>query len=95
MSGGHGYSHVDSDRRYYAEGLQGLFSTRVGNNSILDTQIKNLTNRIADFKSVFDKNSNNADDEKLSEADAQENLQEAIESLMTSLQNMFEYYEGL
>ena len=95
MSGGQGYSHIGSDRQYYSEGLQGLFSAKIGKNSILDTQIENLANRITDFKKVFDGDSNNADDEKLSEADAQENLQEAVENLMSSLQNMFEYYEGL
>lgn len=95
MNGGYGYTHISSDRKYYSEGLQGLFSTNVGGNSVFDAQVKNLANRITDFKDVFDKNRKNADDEKLSEADARENLQNAVEKVITDLQDMVEYYEGL
>lgn len=95
MNGGYGYTHISSDRKYYSEGLQGLFSTNVGGSSVFDAQVKNLSDRIVDFKNVFDKNRKNADDEKLSEADARENLQNAVEKVITDLQDMVEYYEGL
>ena len=97
MQGGNSYSHFDNDRRYYTEGLQGLLSPNANLNgkSLFDIQIKDLSDRITDAKNIFDKDSSDADNEKLSEQAAFENLQEATTNIMDSLNKMIDYYDSL
>ena len=54
-----------------------------------------MRDRFKDAKAVFDGNSKNADNEKLSEQDALENLQEATENVLGTLQDAIKYYDSL
>lgn len=94
--GGSGYSHFDNQRRYYAEGLAGILSPTVdGGMSIFDMQLQSLQGRINDALDVIDGDSQDADDEKLSEQAAFENLQEATGAIMDNLNNIIDYYNSL
>jgi len=96
MQGGSGYSHFDNQRRYYAEGLAGILSPTVdGGMSVFDMQLQNLQGRINDALDVIDGDSQDADDEKLSEQAAFENLQEATGAIMDNLNNIVDYYNSL
>ena len=95
MQGGSGYTHLDNDRRYYSEGLANLFTPTANGASIFDIQQQSLSDRIADAKKVLDGNPSNADDEKLSEQAAFENLQEATENVLSTLQDAIKYYDSL
>ena len=95
MQGGSGYSHLGNQHRYYTEGLEGLLSPDQNGASVFDMQLQSLQDRIKDFKDVFDGNSQNADDEKLSEQAAFENLQEATKNIMGSLEKAIDYYDSL
>ena len=86
---------MDNDRRYYSEGLANLFTPTANGASIFDIQQQNLSDRIADAKEVLDGNPSNADDEKLSEQAAFENLQEATENVLSTLQDAIKYYDSL
>jgi chromosome segregation ATPase len=94
--GGSGYSHFNSERQYYEEGLSSLLSSKgPDQESVFDLQMKNLQERLKDAQDVFDGTPENADDEKLSEEAALENLQEATENLVDSLKTMTSYYDSL
>ena len=95
MQGGSDYSHLGNQHRYYAEGLEGLLSPGQSGVSIFDMQLQSLQDRIEDFKDIFDEDSQNADDEKLSEQAAFENLQEATKNIMGSLEKAVDYYDSL
>lgn len=95
MQGGSGYSHLGNQHRYYIEGLEGLLSPGQNGASVFDMQLQSLQDRIEDFKDVFDEDSQNADDEKLSEQAAFENLQEATKNIMGSLEKAIDYYDSL
>ena len=95
MEGGSGYSHFGNSRQYYTEGLENLFSTKSGGRSIFDLQLTSLQDRITDAQSVIDGNSSDADDEKLSEQAAFENLQEATGNILDTVKTAIEYYDSL
>ena len=95
MEGGSSYSHFGNSRRYYTEGLAELLSPTIGKRSIFETQVQNLQDRIKDVEDVFDNDHSDADKERLSEAAAQENLQEATENVLDTLKTMVEYYDSL
>ena len=58
-------------------------------------QLNNLKDRIKDAKDVLDNDSSNADDEKLSEQAAFENLKESTDSIVETLNQMVDYYDSL
>jgi len=98
--GGSGYSHFDNDRRFYSEGLSNLLSSTLNKNSIsvIDAEIKNLDKRIKDAEDVFDKSGKDgktADEEKLSQQAARENLREATDKVVDSLNDIIGYYDSL
>ena len=95
--GGEGYSHFKSDRQYFSEGLQEFFSSKSGINgqSNLNLSLDNLRGRLSDAENVFDKNPNNADSEKLKEAQALENLKEATELVSDNINTIVENYNSL
>lgn len=98
QQGGSSYSHFGNDANYYEEGLQSLLSPTSGGQSIFDMQIESLSDRIKDVKDVFDinkKDDKDADDEKLSQQDAFDNLQGATEDVMESLRKIVSYYDSL
>ena len=95
MQGGSGYTHLGNERRYYTEGLSNLLAPTVKGKSIFDIQQQSLRDRITDAKAVLDNNPKNADNEKLSEKAAFENLQEATENVLGTLQDAIKYYDSL
>jgi len=94
MAGGNDYSHFRSDRQHGSEGLRNLFSPTINGKSIIETQRTNLANRIKDAENVFN-SPGNPDNKKLSEADAAENLLEAVKSMVGSLEQAIENYDSL
>ena len=93
--GGSGYSHFGNDRKYYSEGLANLLKPSVNGKSVLQIQQQSLGDRITDAKEVFKGSSKKADNDKLSEQAAFENLQEATESLLGTLKDAVKYYDSL
>ena len=58
-------------------------------------QTRNLNKRVKDAQAVMDNNPNNADKEKLSQTDAAENLKEATEEVLKSLDQIISNYNSL
>jgi enamine deaminase RidA (YjgF/YER057c/UK114 family) len=75
--------------------LKNILSPNNSGKSIFDLQTANLQERIKDAQDVLDGTTGNADDEKLSEEAAFENLQEATNSIMESLKTVIDYYDSL
>ena len=98
MQGGSDYSHFGNSQQYYTEGLSGLLSPGQTGQSVFNLELTNLKDRIKDFEDVFDvngKDGKNAEDEKLSQQAAFENLQNATSSITDTLHQMIEYYDSL
>lgn len=104
MEGGSSYSHFSSNRQYYSEGLAELLSPTIGKQSVLDVQLKNLKNRTKDAADVYDidintgkkkKDKKGTYEEKLTQKDAQENLQKATEDVLKTLSDVVDYYDSL
>ena len=75
--------------------ISDLIANDIIHHGMEDTTTGNYVESFDMYIQEFDEDSQNADDEKLSEQAAFENLQEATKNIMGSLEKAVDYYDSL
>lgn len=85
--GGEGYSHFKGDTRYYSRTLNDTLG------KTFNYKLENVDSRIKDAEKVL--NSKDPDKEKISQAQAVQNLKETTDDLISTMKKAVDAYNGL
>ena len=85
--GGEGYSHFKGDTRYYSRTLNDTLG------KTFNYKLENVDSRIKDAEKVL--NSKDPDKEKISQAQAVQNLKETTDDLISTIKKAVDAYNGL